>query len=93
MEQWKKLSGKVTDKSDKLNMLLGVVLIAALIFVYRNPYNKVAILAGCIAGGLMNILSGIKTMKNPKRKTTGMSYIMMGIILILLGCLITRYFM
>lgn len=78
-------------KSDMINVIVGVVLIVSLILIYQNPYNKVAILAASIAGGLINITNGLKTIKDPKRKVTGATYLMMGVFLIALGYVITQY--
>ncbi len=93
MDRRKKQPWKILGKSDIINVIAGVALIVSLIFIYQNQYNKIAILTACIAGGLMNIMNGVKTMKDPKSKTTGMTYLMMGVVLIVLGLIITQYVM
>jgi uncharacterized membrane protein HdeD (DUF308 family) len=93
MDKGKKDVWKFPLKSDMINVIVGIVLIVSLIFVYRNPYNTFAILTACVAGGLINILNGLNTMKDPKRKTTGATFLMMGIFLIVLGFIITQYVM
>lgn len=92
-KQRKKWLEKFSFKSDMINVIIGVVLIVSLIFVYQNPYNRFAILTASAAGGLINILNGIKTMKDPKKKTTGITYFMLGVVLIVLGYVITQYVM
>lgn len=93
MEKDKKDLWKYLLKSDTINVIVGVVLLISLVFVYRNPYNKAAILTACIAGGLINLMNGLKTMKDPKRKTTGMMFLMLGAMLVILGFIITQYVM
>ncbi len=70
---------------DFINTIVGIVLIISLILIFQNPANRYAILAACISGGLVNVINGVKQMKDPKRKTTGLTFIMMGVIVIVLG--------
>lgn len=93
MNKDKKERSKFLLKSDMINVIVGVILVVSLIFVYQNPYNTIAILTACIAGGLINLMNGFKTMKDPKRKTTGLTYLMTGIVIIVLGFIITQYVM
>jgi hypothetical protein len=90
VDKRKKLFEKFTLKSDVINLLVGIILIASLILIYQNPLNKYAILAACTSGGLMNIMNGMKLMKDPKKKTTAMTFLMMGGIVIFLGFLIVE---
>ena len=90
MDKRKKLLEKFTLKSDIINLILGIALIVSLILIYQNPMNKYAILAACISGGLMNIMNGMKLMKDPKKKTSGMTFVMMGIIVLFLGFFIVE---
>ncbi len=90
MDKLKKLLKEFSLKSDVINTLVGIVLIVSLILIFRNPYNQYAILAACIAGGLMNIMNGLKLMKDPKKKTAGMPFLMMGSIVIILGFIIVE---
>lgn len=90
MDKLKKLLKEFSLRSDIMNAIVGIVLIVSLILIFQNPNNRYAILVACISGGLMNILSGLKQMKEPKRKTTGLTFIMLGVIVIFLGFVIMR---
>jgi hypothetical protein len=94
MNKFKKLLDKFSSGSSKINLLdlintiVGIVLIVSVILIFQNPMNRYAILAACISGGLVNILNGVKQMNDPKRKTTGLTFLMMGVIVIVLGFII-----
>ncbi len=90
MNKINKLLEKFSFKVEIHNIIMGIALIVSLFFVFNNPSNPIALLAACISAGLINIFNGLKTMKDPKRKTMGMSYLMMGIIIIILGIFITN---
>jgi hypothetical protein len=90
VDRFKKLLRDFSLKSDIMNTIVGIALIVSLILIFQNPKNQYAILAACIAGGSMNVLTGMKMMKDPKRKMMGMSFIMMGIILAVLGFFLIR---
>ncbi len=94
MNKLKKLLEDFSSGSNKINILdlintiVGIALIVSLILIFQNPMNRYAILAACISGGLVNILNGVKQTRNPKSKMTGMTFIMMGVIVIVLGFII-----
>lgn len=85
MDKFKKLLEEFSLKSDIINTLVGIALIVSLILIFLNPNNQYAILLACISGGLMNILNGLKLMKDPKKRSTGMTFLMLGAIVIILG--------
>ncbi|MHB8128686.1 MAG: hypothetical protein ACYDEX_06800 [Mobilitalea sp.] len=85
MDKLKKLLKDSSFKNDVINTLLGVALIVSLILIFLKPTNQIAILIACTTGGLINIMNGLKLTKDPKKKTTGMTYFMMGFILIAMG--------
>jgi hypothetical protein len=87
LEEYASRNNKV-NIVDLINTMVGVVLIVSLVLIFQQPTNRYAILAACLSGGLMNILSGTKQMKDPKRKVTGLTFIMMGAIVIGLGFII-----
>ncbi len=94
MNKYKEQLKEFSLKNNKLNLIdlfntvVGIALIVSLILVFQNPGNRFAILAICLSGGLMNILNGLKQWKDPKRKTMGMTFFMMGAIVIALGFII-----
>jgi uncharacterized membrane protein HdeD (DUF308 family) len=87
---FRKLLKELSLKSEIINLLVGIVLIVSLILIFQNPLNQYAILAACTSGGLMNIMNGLKQMKDPKKKTSGMSFLMMGCIVIALGFIVVE---
>jgi uncharacterized membrane protein HdeD (DUF308 family) len=88
VDKFKKLLEEFSLKADIINTLMGIALIVSLILIFLNPNNQYAILIACISGGLMNIQNGLKLMKDPKKKTTGMSFLLLGAIVIILGFII-----
>lgn len=85
MDRMKKLIEALSLKINILNIIVGIAFMLSLILIFLEPDNKFAVLSACIAGGFINILNGLKIWKDPKRKTMGLSYVMMGIIIIVLG--------
>ena len=75
---------------DLINTIVGIVLIVSLILIFQNPTNRYSILVACISGGLVNVLNGVKQMKDPKHKMTGLTFLMMGVIVIILGFVIVE---
>ena len=90
MNKQKKLLEKIILKSNTINIILGMVLVVSLAIIYQNPHNHSAILAGCSAGGLMNLLSGLKMMRETSKRQLGMTYLMLGAILIAVGFVIIQ---
>ena len=90
MNNLKKQLEKFLAKTNLANSIVGIALVVSLFYLFLNPMNSFAVLAACITGGFVNIANGYRQMKDPKRKTLGMSLIMMGIIIILLGLVVTE---
>ncbi len=88
MNNPKKQYEKPSIKGDIVNLIVGIALIVSVVLIFVFPYNHYAILAACISGGLMNIMNGLKQRKEPGRRSMGMSFMMMGIIVIFLGFVI-----
>lgn len=72
------------------NTILGFILIALLIIVVRNPENSKAVMAAFFLGGSMNILNGLKCMQTSKKNGMGMSFFLLGIIIIFIGYVIVN---
>jgi len=85
MNRLRKIINEISLQSDKINAIWGIALVISLLLVFFYPNNQFAILAACIFGGLMNIMNGIKYRRDPMRKTIGMTFIMMGLLIIFLG--------
>ena len=91
MNLFDKLLMKVTKYGDKSNMVLGVALIVSLLLIYIFPNNRAVILSACISGGLMNIINGLKMIKDPKKMSSGMTFLAVGVLIIVLGFIIIRF--
>lgn len=90
MEKLNKFIKKITLKSNIILALAGIILMIVIIFIYLNPTNLNAILIAAIACGIMNIIQAFKMLKDPKRKSMGLTYLMMGIIIIVVGFIIVK---
>ncbi len=90
MERNKKLLEKISLKANMINGIIGAVLIVSLLFIFLNPYNRYAILTASIAGGMMNMVNGLRMMTGANR-STGASMVMTGFILIILGFVIIQF--
>ena len=86
----KKLLEKFSAKYDILITLVGVALLIIVVIIFMNPGNMTVILTACIACGTINILQGMKLMKDSKKRMTGTSYLCLGIIVIVVGFIINR---
>lgn len=85
MNRLKKFHNKRHPTYDLVNTLLGVLLLILLMLIFVYPSSRYLSLGVFFAGGSMNILNGLKSMKDPKRKTMGMSFILFGMIIIFIG--------
>ncbi len=68
--------------------LLGLALVAIIFLLFKYPQNRYLLLAAFVSGGLLNAVNGLKIMKDPKKKNMGMSYLLMGLILIFIGMMV-----
>ncbi|HHV13549.1 MAG TPA: hypothetical protein GXX75_25115 [Clostridiales bacterium] len=91
MDKRKKWFEELLKKNIKINTVLAMVLVVALFFFYLKPDSKIAVLVACFAGGFMNMLNGIPMWKDPVKRTTGMSYLLFGAVIIALGFIIIQY--
>jgi 4-hydroxybenzoate polyprenyltransferase len=88
MNGLKKLIAKFSSMYDIIIALIGIALFIIVIIIFMNHQNLTVILIACIACGIINILQGLKMMKDPKKRMTGMSYLLLGIVIIVVGFLI-----
>lgn len=72
---------------DIMIMVFGILLVVFLILTFINPENRFFMIAAFAAGGLVNIVNGLKLLKDKAKKNMGMSYIFFGIIIMFLGIL------
>lgn len=91
MNEKKNFFGRFLSKSNSINGLIGIALLISLLIVFQNPNNKFAIITASTTAGLLNMMNGFKLMKDPKKKTTAASYLLMGVILIAFGFFITQH--
>lgn len=91
MNNFKKLLKEFSLYYDIINTILGIALIISMIVIFVTT-SKFGILAAFLLGGSMNFINGLKFMDDPKRKTMGMSFLLMGVILIIIGFVIIQLY-
>ncbi|HWT73892.1 MAG TPA: hypothetical protein VN258_04115 [Mobilitalea sp.] len=91
MNGWNKLLKKLSIKRVSINIIAAIVLLISMVILYLRPNNQFAIIMACAAGGLMNMMFGFHVMKDPKKKSTGMAYVLFGLIIVGLGFYIVQY--
>lgn len=83
---WKKLKDNEL-LLDSLNVILGLVLIAALaVFFISQAY--IALLAAVWAAGFMNMVNGVKAARKKKGGTLGQSMVMLGMFIVVGGTML-----
>lgn len=85
MNRLKKIWKQFHLSYDILISIFGIALIIFLFLSIRNPEKRVVLLAAFISGGSINILNGLKIVKDKKKRNTAMSYILFGVLIILFG--------
>jgi uncharacterized membrane protein len=70
---------------DTIIAALGILLVIFLGLTFAYPKNRIFLYTAFTAGGLINIMNGLKIVNDKKKRTMGISYIFFGIIIILLG--------
>lgn len=83
--QINKFLANILLKNNIIIALLGIILLGSIMVISKYPECRTAILASCISGGLINIMNGLRINKDPKRRTAGMPFIMLGAIIIVMG--------
>lgn len=76
---------------DRVLVCLGPVLVILILLTYRYPHSGLLMIAAFVAGGLIHVFSGLKTLGTKNRRNMGVSYIFFGILIILIGILTSRY--
>ncbi len=72
---------------DVLNIAIGVLLLIFIILIFLNPSNAFYMLGTVLLGGFMNMLNGLKHVRSTNRgkKNMGMSMILIGAVIMILG--------
>ncbi len=78
---------------DRMIAYLSIILVVLLILNFIIPNQKFLLFAVFTAGGMINVMNGLKIVRDKKKRNIGMSYIFFGILIILIGFLTTRFFM
>lgn len=87
---WKHLKeSKLT--LDYIIVCLGLVLITFLVLTLLNPKNSLYVVFAFATAGLINILNGMKIGKDKKRRNMGLTYILFGVVLFIIGCIAMLY--
>jgi hypothetical protein len=76
--------------TDILNTVIGLVLLVAIILFILFPGNVLILSLLFIAAGAMNLQTGFRYYKDKKKRTSGMCFIMLGFIILIVGVLVLR---
>lgn len=90
MNLLKKLLQEISIRNDIINLILGLGLLVSILLIFLLPNNPYPILSACIFGGFVNLMNGLRLMKEPIRKMNGVTFIMLGIIVMVLGFVIVN---
>ena len=88
MNLLKKLLQEISIRNDLINLCIGIGLLISILLIFLLPNNPYPILSACIFGGCMNLMNGLRLMKEPARKMNGITFIMLGVIVMVLGFII-----
>ncbi|MBE5960013.1 MAG: hypothetical protein E7256_01290 [Lachnospiraceae bacterium] len=86
----KKLMRFLKDKNlvlDTVNIIISILLLIFIVLIFINPSNPLYMLGTVLLGGFMNMLNGLKHIRgtNRSKKNMGMSMILVGAIIMILG--------
>jgi uncharacterized membrane protein HdeD (DUF308 family) len=73
---------------DIVNVILGIVIIILFVLVFFNPQNKYLFLAAFEVSGFMNIVNGLRQIKDNSKKHMGKFFLLSGIIIMAIGILL-----
>lgn len=73
---------------DIVNVILGIVIIILFILVYLNPHNRYLFFAAFEVSGFMNIVNGIRQIKDNSKKQRGSFFLLSGIIIMIIGIML-----
>ena len=71
-----------------LNVILGLLMLTALVVFWKTG-NKLSMLAVIFCGGAMNICNGFCYLKHKQRRQLGHSMILFGVVILVLGVVVT----
>lgn len=78
---------------DRIGAYLCILLVIFLVLYFLYPGQVYFLIGAFATGGLINVVSGLKVLKDKKKQNLGISYIFFGILIILIGFLTIRLFM
>ncbi len=74
---------------DLILTVLGIILVVFLVLTFLNPGNSIFLIAAFTAAGLINVVNGLKIIRDKRKRSIGMNYIFFGIIIIFAGVIIS----
>lgn len=85
LNQLKKLINDNKLLFDIINVILGigVIILVILAFLFKN--NPIILFVFFMVCGIMNIVNGLKFYKESKKRTMANSFVMLGVIIIIVG--------
>lgn len=81
----KKNKTKRKLSTDMLNVIIGIVVLLFILLYSVFPQNKVIFLIGVMVVGAINIATGLSVYRQNRKQGIGMSYILIGGIIIAIG--------
>lgn len=76
--------------TDVVNVVIGLFMLVMIILFILFPGNVLVLALLFIAAGAMNLQTGFRYYKDKKKRNSGMCFIMLGFVILILGVLVLR---
>lgn len=76
--------------TDVVNVVIGLFMLVMIILFILFPGNVLVLALLFIAAGAMNLQTGFRYYRDKKKQNSGMCFIMLGFVILILGVLVLR---
>lgn len=76
--------------TDVVNVVIGLFMLVMIILFILFPGNVLVLALLFIAAGAMNLQTGFRYYKDKKKRNSGLCFIMLGFVILILGVLVLR---
>lgn len=76
--------------TDVVNVVIGLFMLVMIILFILFPGNVLVLALLFIAAGAMNLQTGFRYYKDKKKRNSGMCFIMLGFVILILGVLVLQ---
>lgn len=76
--------------TDVVNVVIGLFMLVMIILFILFPGNVLVLALLFIAAGAMNLQTGFRYYRDKKKRNSGMCFIMLGFVILILGVLVLR---